>query len=171
MVPSSRLGATARELFDRMMAVNMRAPLAAHPGGALPQLVPTAARVLNIGIDQRAQRRGRRSSTTAFSKGALTTLSRNLANAPRGRRRARQPPQRRLGAHASASPHQVEAGHSRRTGRSDDPEGLDAVGPRSCGPEEIAAAAVYWLGDEVAAGQRLGRRTRTVPARRRNPCK
>ncbi|MEY4938898.1 MAG: hypothetical protein RIQ93_633 [Verrucomicrobiota bacterium] len=130
--------------FDRMMAINVRAPLLLIQA-AFAQLKQQRGCVLNIG-SVNALSGEATLLEYSISKGALQTLSRNLANA-----------------HATDG---VRVNHFNvgwvLTEReyamqvadgqpADWPERVSAIfapSGRLIQPEEIAAAAVYWLGDE-----------------------
>lgn len=140
----STLESTDAAFFDSVMAVNVRAPLLLIQA-AMPELRRRQGAVLNIGsINALSGEPGL--LDYSISKGALQTLSRNLANA-----------------HAESG---VRINHfnvgwvltpnedalQRRLGQPDDwvsrlPRQYAPSG-RLIAPEEIAAAAVFWLGDE-----------------------
>jgi len=140
----SDLATTTAAHFDSVMAINVRAPLLLIQA-ALPELRRHRGCVLNIGsINAHSGEPGL--LDYSISKGALQTLSRNLANA-----------------HAAEG---VRVNHfnvgwvltpnedalQRRHGQPADwaqrlPPQFAPSG-RLIAPEEIAAAAVYWLGDE-----------------------
>jgi NAD(P)-dependent dehydrogenase (short-subunit alcohol dehydrogenase family) len=140
----SNIDTTSAEHFDRVIAVNARAPLLLIRS-ALPHLKSARGCVLNIGsINAYTGEPGL--LDYSMSKGALMTMSRNLANAlaPEQVRVNHINPgwvlsenedalQRRLGQPAGWHEH-VPAAYA--------PSG------RLLTPEHIAAAAVYWLGDE-----------------------
>jgi len=144
IVPRSRLGSTSAELFDRTMAINVRAPLLLIQA-AFAQLKANRGCVLNIGSINALSGEATLLDYS-ISKGALQTLSRNLANA-----------------HAEDG---VRFNHfnvgwvlSEREYAMQVAEGQPADWPeripkafapsgRIMKPEEIAAASVYWLGDE-----------------------
>jgi NAD(P)-dependent dehydrogenase (short-subunit alcohol dehydrogenase family) len=140
----STLESTNAAFFDSVMAVNVRAPLLLIQA-AMPELRRRQGAVLNIGSINALS--GEPALLDySISKGALQTLSRNLANghAESGVRinhfnvgwvltPNEDALQRRLG---------QPADWSTRIPRHFAPSG------RLIAPEEIAAAAVYWLGDE-----------------------
>lgn len=144
LVARSTIHTTTVEFFDRMMAINVRAPLFLIQA-AYPELKRNQGAVLNIG------------SINAFSgeatlldysisKGALMTMSRNLANA--NAHDAVRVNQFNVGWVLTEREHkfQLDQGlpedwHKRV------PESLAPTG-RLLKPEEIAEASVYWLGDE-----------------------
>jgi NAD(P)-dependent dehydrogenase (short-subunit alcohol dehydrogenase family) len=144
IVARSTLTSTTPEFFDRMMAVNVRAALFLVQA-AFSQLKANAGCVLNIGSIN-AHSGQANLLDYSLSKGALQTLSRNLANA-HAEDRVRVN-------HLNVGwvltdreyAHQIEHGMPR-----DWPENVPAMyapAGRLMRPEEIAAAAVYWLGDE-----------------------
>ncbi len=144
IVARSNLASTSADFFDRMMAVNVRGPLLLIQA-AFSQLKANEGCVLNIGS---INAHSGQANLLAYSvsKGALQTLSRNLANAHcKDRVRVN---------HLNVGwvltdreyAHQIEHGMA-----ADWPERVPAEfapSGRLMKPEEIAAAAVYWLGDE-----------------------
>jgi NAD(P)-dependent dehydrogenase (short-subunit alcohol dehydrogenase family) len=144
VVARSNLGTASAEFFDRMMAVNVRAPLLLIQA-AFPQLKTNEGCVLNIGSIN-AHSGQANLLDYSISKGAMQTLSRNLANA-HGTDRVRVN-------HLNVGwvltdreyAHQIEHGMP-----ADWPQHVPAQfapSGRLMMPAEIAAAAVYWLGDE-----------------------
>ena len=140
----SDLVTTDAALFDRAMAINVRAPLLLIRA-AMPYLRQRQGSVLNIGsinaycgeINQLAY---------SISKGALMTLSRNLADAF-GPERVRIN-HLNLGWVLSENENRLKI----REGLAEDwakhPPVEFAPSGRLIMPEDVAAAAVYWLGDE-----------------------
>ncbi len=144
IVPRTTVATTSAETFDRTMAINVRAPLLLIQA-AFAQLKANRGCVLNIG-SVNALSGEATLLDYSISKGALQTLSRNLANA-----------------HAADG---VRFNHfnvgwvlTEREYAMQVAEGAPADWPeripkvfapsgRILKPEEIAAAAVYWLGDE-----------------------
>ena len=143
-VERSNLATTDLALFDKLIAINLRAPLLLIKAAA-PHLKASQGAVLNIG------------SVNGFcgepnllaysiSKGGLMTLSRNLADAM-GRDRVRV---NHFNVGWVLTPNEYEVKIADGLPR-DWPDRLDpATAPagRLIKPEEIAAAAVYWMGDE-----------------------
>lgn len=140
----SDLSSTNADFFDGVMAVNVRAPLLLIQA-ALPELKKHGGSVLNIGsVNAYSGEPGL--LDYSISKGALMTLSRNLANA--------------LGADRVRINHfnvgwvltPNEYALQRELGQPQDWPRLvsPAFAPsgRLIMPEEIAAAAIYWLSDE-----------------------
>jgi NAD(P)-dependent dehydrogenase (short-subunit alcohol dehydrogenase family) len=143
-IPRSTLESTSAAFFDSVMAVNVRAPLLLIQT-AMPELRRRQGAVLNIG-SVNALCGEPALLDYSISKGALQTLSRNLANA-----------------HADTG---VRINHfnvgwvltpnedaiQRKLGQAADwtskiPRQFAPTG-RLIAPAEIATAAVYWLGDE-----------------------
>jgi NAD(P)-dependent dehydrogenase (short-subunit alcohol dehydrogenase family) len=143
-VAHSDVNTTSPEFFDRVMAVNVRAPLLLLHA-ALPVLREAQGSVLNIG-SVNAHCGQPDMLDYSVSKGALMTMTRNLANAlgTAGVRVNQINPgwvltpnedalQRRLG---------MKEGWHRHVPEAYAPSG------RLLEPEQIAAAAVYFLSDE-----------------------
>src|SRR3954470_336106 len=144
IVARSNLSSSTPEFFDRMMAVNVRAALLLIQA-AFPQLKASQGCVLNIGSIN-AHSGQANLLDYSISKGAMQTMSRNLANA--------HATDRVRVNHLNVGwvltdreyAHQIEHGMAR-----DWPEKVPsqfAPSGRLIMPEEIASAAVYWLGDE-----------------------
>lgn len=143
-VTRSNLSNTDVALFDRLMAVNVRAPLLLIQA-AVPYLKQTQGCVLNIG-SLNGYCGEANLLAYSISKGALMTLSRNLADAL-GRDQVRVN-HFNVGWVLTPNEYQqkIEDGLP-----ADWPERIDRVKApwgRLIKPEEIAAAAVYWIGDE-----------------------
>lgn len=143
-VKRSNLSTTDAALFDAMMATNVRAPLLLIQA-ALPYLKETKGCVLNIGSINGYCGEANLLAYS-ISKGGLMTMSRNLADAL-GRDQVRvihfnvgwvlTPNEYRQKIADGMPPDWPQ-----RVPRSKAPSG------RLMKPEEIAAAAVYWLSDE-----------------------
>ncbi len=144
IVARSNLSTATMAFFERIMAVNVRAPLFLIQA-AFPHLKATQGCVLNIGSIN-AHSGQQNLLDYSLSKGALQTLSRNLANAHAADRVRVN--------HLNVGwvltdreyAHQIEHGMP-----PDWPEKVPsqfAPWGRLMLPAEIAAAAVYWLGDE-----------------------
>lgn len=144
LIARSTLASTSAKFFDRMMAINVRAPLLLIQA-AFPQLKQNRGCVLGVGSINALSGEATLLDYSV-SKGALETLSCNLANAH--------------GADGVRFNHfnvgwvltereyamQVEEGLP-----PDWPEHVPvefAPSGRLLKPEDVAAAAVYWLGDE-----------------------
>lgn len=143
-VVRSDIRSTGPELFDHVLAVNVRAPMLLVQA-ALEQLERQRGAVLNIGSIN-AWCGEPTFLAYSVSKGALMTMTRNLADAlgPTGVRVN----QLNVGWVLTSN----EAALQQADGQ---PEGWEHRLPRSVAPAgrlmapaEIAAAAVYWLGDE-----------------------
>jgi len=143
-VVRSNIASTSAAHFDRVMALNVRAPLLLIKA-ALAHLVTSRGCVLNIGSINGYC--GEASQLDySISKGALITLSRNLADSL-GVQGVRV---NHFNVGWVLSPNEYKLKMS---------EGLPADWPehvpketapsgRLIMPEQIAAAAVYWMGDE-----------------------
>jgi NAD(P)-dependent dehydrogenase (short-subunit alcohol dehydrogenase family) len=144
IVARSNLETTTAAFFDRMMAVNIRAALLLIQA-AFPQLKAAQGSVLNIGSIN-AHSGQANLLDYSISKGALQTLSRNLANA-HATDRVRV---NHLNVGWVLTPreyaHQIEHGLAPDWPKTVPPQ--FAPWGRLMMPEEIASAAVYWLGDE-----------------------
>lgn len=144
IVARSNLTSTTPEYFDRMMAVNVRAALFLIQT-AFPQLKTNEGCVLNVGSIN-AHSGQANLLDYSISKGALQTLSRNLANAHAADRVRVN--------HLNVGwvltdreyHHQIEHGMAADWPQKVPPQ--FAPSGRLIMPEEIASAAVYWLGDE-----------------------
>ena len=140
----SNIHTTDAALFDRAMAINVRAPLLLIKA-ALESLEATRGCVLNIGSIN-AYTGEANQLAYSVSKGALMTLSRNLADAlgPRGVR------VNHFNVGWVLTPNEYQLRISERLG-TDWPEHIPtayAPSGRILTPEHIAGAAVYWLSDE-----------------------
>lgn len=144
IVTRSNLHTTTPEFFDRMIAINLRAPFlliqAAHPW-----LKKTRGAVLNMGSIN-----GYCGEANllpySMSKGGLMTMSRNLADSL-GREQIRVT-HFNVGWVLTENEYQVKV----KDGLPKDwPEKIPreyAPSGRILKPEEIAAASIYWLSDE-----------------------
>jgi NAD(P)-dependent dehydrogenase (short-subunit alcohol dehydrogenase family) len=144
IVARTNLESTSAEFFDRMMAVNVRGPLLLIQA-AFPQLKANQGCVLNIGSIN-AYSGQANLLDYSISKGAMMTMSRNLANAHCADRVRVNHLNVGWVLTAREYAHQIEHGMA-----ADWPQTVSAQFAPSGGlmkPEEIAAAAVYWLGDE-----------------------
>ncbi|PHX72584.1 MAG: hypothetical protein CK548_03745 [Opitutia bacterium] len=144
VVARSSLATTSAANFDRMMAVNVRAPLLLIQA-AFSQLKANEGCVLNIGSIN-AHSGQANLLDYSLSKGAMQTLSRNLANAHCADRVRVNHLNVGWVLTAREYAHQIEHGMA-----ADWPQNVPeqfAPSGRLIMPEEIAAAAVYWLGDE-----------------------
>ena len=143
-VKRSNLSNTDVALFDQMIATNLRAPLLLIQA-ALPHLRESSGCVLNIG-SVNGYCGEANLLAYSISKGGLITLSRNLADAL-GRDGVRVN-HFNVGWVLTPNEYEVKIADGmppdwpQRVPRSKAPSG------RLMKPEEIAAAAVYWMGDE-----------------------
>jgi NAD(P)-dependent dehydrogenase (short-subunit alcohol dehydrogenase family) len=140
----SNLATTDAALFDKCLAVNVRAPLLMVKA-AVGELEKSGGCVLNIGsINGYCGEPNL--LAYSVSKGALMTLSRNLSDGL-GRRRVRV---NHFNVGWVLTPNEYET--KIRDGLAPDwPETVPpefAPSGRILKPEEIAAAAVYWLSEE-----------------------
>jgi NAD(P)-dependent dehydrogenase (short-subunit alcohol dehydrogenase family) len=144
IVARTNLENTTVAFFDRMMAVNLRAPVFLIQA-ALPHLKASEGSVLNIGSIN-AHSGQANLLDYSLSKGGLQTLSRNLANAHCNDRVRFN--------HLNVGwvltdreyHHQIEHGMAADWHKTV-PQQFAPSG-RLIMPEEIASMAVYWLGDE-----------------------
>ncbi len=144
IVARANLESTSAEFFDRMMAVNVRGPLLLIQA-AFPQLKANQGCVLNIGSIN-AYSGQPNLLDYSISKGAMMTMSRNLANAHCADRVRVNHLNVGWVLTAREYAHQIEHGMA-----ADWPETVSsqfAPSGRLMNPEEVATAAVYWLGDE-----------------------
>ncbi|MBC7368740.1 MAG: SDR family oxidoreductase [Undibacterium sp.] len=167
VVARSNLASTTADFFDRMMAVNVRAPLLLIQA-AFAQLKANEGCVLNVGSIN-AHSGQANLLDYSMSKGALQTLSRNLANA-HGTDRVRVN-HLNVGWVLTAREyaHQIEHGMAADWPQTVPPQ--FAPSGRLIMPEEIAAAAVYWLGDESRPVSGAVVELEQFSVIGRNPCK
>jgi NAD(P)-dependent dehydrogenase (short-subunit alcohol dehydrogenase family) len=144
LVARSTLASTDAAMFDRMMAVNARAPLLLIQA-AFAELKRQRGCVLNIGSVNSLSGEATLLDYS-ISKGALQTLSRNLANA-HGADGVRFN-HFNLGWVLTEREHQLQIADGQPADWSERIPATFAPSGRLMTPEEIAAAAVYWLGDE-----------------------
>ena len=164
-VVRSNLESTDAELFDGVMAVNVRAPMLLIKQ-CIPHLKQTRGCVANIGS---VNSLGGEQNLLAYSvsKGALLTLSKNLANA--------------LAADHVRFVHfnvgwvltENEYEYKIADGLPDDwPSQLDATeipSGRMTRPEEVAAAVTFWLSDEARPFSGTVMELEQYPFEGRNP--
>lgn len=143
-VKRSNLSNTDAALFDKLIAINLRAPMLLIQE-AVPHLKPTRGCVLNIG-SLNGYCGEANLLAYSMSKGGLMTMSRNLADAL-GQDGVRVN-HFNVGWVLTPNEYQVKiadglpADWPERLPRTKAPSG------RLIEPEEIAAAAVYWISDE-----------------------
>ncbi len=140
----SDIHTTNAELFDKVIAINVCAPLLLIQA-ALPHLLKTRACVLNIGSIN-AYTGESNLLAYSVSKGALITLSRNLADTLcyDGVRVNHN----NVGWVLTPNEYPYKLKDGLPADRPDNIPAQYAPTGRIMKPEEIAAAAVYWLSDE-----------------------
>lgn len=140
----SDIHSTDAATFDRCMAINVRAPILLVQA-ALPHLKASQGGVLNIGSINGYCGEANQLAYS-ISKGALMTLTRNLADAL-GRDRVRVN-QLNLGWVLSRNEYELKVREGLPADWPDHPPPAFAPSGRIMSPETIAAAAVYWVSDE-----------------------
>jgi NAD(P)-dependent dehydrogenase (short-subunit alcohol dehydrogenase family) len=143
-VKRSNLQNTDAVLFDQLMATNVRAPLLLIQA-AVPHLKATHGCVLNIG-SVNGYCGEANLLAYSISKGGLMTLSRNLADAL-GRDGVRVN-HFNVGWVLTPNEYQVKIADGLPADWPDRVPKSKAPSGQLIKPEEIAAAAVYWIGDE-----------------------
>jgi NAD(P)-dependent dehydrogenase (short-subunit alcohol dehydrogenase family) len=140
----SNLLTTDADLFDRAMAINCRAPLLLIRT-AMPYLKERQGSVLNIGSIN-AYCGEANQLAYSISKGALMTMTRNLADA-HGRDKVRFN-QMNLGWVLSENEYKLKVSEGSPVDWPEHPPAAFAPTGKIMQPETIATAAVYWLSDE-----------------------
>lgn len=140
----SNIDSTDAQLFDKCMAVNVRAPMLLIKA-ALPQLKKTQGAVLNIGSINGFCGEANQLAYS-ISKGALITLSRNLADSL-GREKVRVN-HFNVGWVLSPNEYKLKVSEGLPPDWPEHPPTAFAPSGRLMTPELIAAAAVFWVGDE-----------------------
>lgn len=140
----SNLQTTDAALFDRVMAINVRAPLLLIRA-AMPHLKTAEGSVLNIGSIN-AYCGESNQLPYSVSKGALMTMTRNLADAY-GRDRVRFN-QINPGWVLSENEYKLKVREGLPPDWPEHPPLAFAPSGKIMVPENIATAAVFWLGDE-----------------------
>jgi NAD(P)-dependent dehydrogenase (short-subunit alcohol dehydrogenase family) len=140
----SNLQTTDVTLFDRCMAINVRAPMLLIQA-ALAHLKQSQGAVLNIGSINGYCGEANQLAYS-ISKGALMTLSRNLADAL-GRDRVRVN-HVNLGWVLSENEYKLKMREGLPPDWPEHPPAAFAPSGRIMTPDLIATAAVYWIGDE-----------------------
>jgi NAD(P)-dependent dehydrogenase (short-subunit alcohol dehydrogenase family) len=140
----SNLETTDAALFDRVMAINARAPMLMIKA-ALSYLKQAHGSVVNIGSIN-AYTGEPRQLAYSMSKAALMTMSRNLANvlAPEHVRVTHF----NVGWVITPNEYKLKMTEGLSEGWSDRPEPEHVPSGRMTQPEEIAAHAIFWLSDE-----------------------
>ena len=140
----SNIHTTDAALFDKCMAVNVRAPLLLFQA-ALPHLKESQGCVLNMGSINGYCGEANQLAYS-ISKGALTTMTRNLADAF-GRDQVRVN-QFNLGWVLSPNEYKLKIAEGMPADWPDKLPPAFAPSGRIMSPENIATAAVYWMGEE-----------------------
>jgi NAD(P)-dependent dehydrogenase (short-subunit alcohol dehydrogenase family) len=140
----SNIETTDAAVFDRAMAVNLRAPLLLARA-AIPHLKETHGCVLSIGSINGYCGEANQLAYS-ISKGGLMTLTRNLADA-HGRDKVRFN-QINLGWVLSENEYRLKIKEGFPADWPEHPPAAFAPSGKIMSPETIASAAVYWLSDE-----------------------
>jgi NAD(P)-dependent dehydrogenase (short-subunit alcohol dehydrogenase family) len=143
-VVRSNIQTTDAELFDRAIAINLRAPLLLVRA-AMPHLKAAQGCVLNIGSIN-AYCGEANQLAYSISKGGLMTLTRNLADA-HGLDKVRFN-QLNLGWVLSANEYKLKVREGMPSDWHEHPPVAFAPSGKLMSPDIIATAAVYWLSDE-----------------------
>ena len=163
----SDIHTTDAELFDRCMAINVRAPLLLIKA-ALPELKRNQGSVLNIGsINGHCGEANQ--LAYSVSKGALITLSRNLADAF-GRDKVRVN-HFNVGWVLSPNEYKLKVAEGLPPDWPEHPPAAFAPSGRLMTPDTIATAAVYWIGDESRPVSGSVLEVEQYPVIGRNPLK
>jgi NAD(P)-dependent dehydrogenase (short-subunit alcohol dehydrogenase family) len=163
----SNIDTTDAALFDRCMAINVRAPLLLVKA-ALPHLKTSQGSVLNIGSINGYCGEANQLAYS-ISKGALMTLTRNLADAL-GRDKVRIN-QLNLGWVLSPNEHKLKVSEGLPPDWHEHPPAAFAPSGRIMVPDNIAAAAIYWIGDESRPVSGSVTEIEQYPVIGRNPVK
>lgn len=166
-IPRSNLFTTDAELFDRTMAINVRAPLLLIKA-AFPHLKKSQGAVLNIG-SVNVYTGEANLLPYSISKGALMTLTRNLADA-HGVDRVRIN-QINPGWVLSANEDKVQQSLGKPADWYKQLPKAFAPSGRILMPEEVAAIAVYWMSDESQIVSGTVMELEQFPIIGRNPAK
>lgn len=166
-VVRSDIASTSAELFDRCMAVNARAPMLLVQA-AMPHLEATQGCVLNIGSINGYCGEANQLAYS-MSKGALMTMSRNLADAL-GRRRVRVN-HMNLGWVLSENEYKLKVSEGSPVDWHEHPPAAFAPSGRILTPDQVATAAVYWVSDESRPVSGTVMELEQYPVIGRNPVK
>jgi len=140
----SNLETTDAALFDKVMAINVRAPLLIIRA-AVAHLKESQGAVVNIGSIN-AYTGEARQLAYSVSKGALMTLSRNLANVLAvDHVRVNH---FNVGWVITPNEYKLKMSEGLAEGWSDTPDSDSVPTGKMTQPEEIAAHVVFWLSDE-----------------------
>ena len=143
-VVRSNLETTDADLFDRVMAVNARAPMLMMQAG-VEHLKKTQGAVVNIG-SVNAYTGEPRQLAYSMSKAALVTLSRNLANVlAYDHVRVTH---FNVGWVITPNEYKLKVSEGLPEDWADNPEPEHVPTGKMTQPEEVAAHAVFWLSDE-----------------------
>lgn len=167
LIVRSNLATTDAALFDRCMAVNVRAPMLLVQA-AMPYLEPAQGCVLNIGSINGYCGEANQLAYS-ISKGGLMTLTRNLADAL-GPRKVRVN-HLNLGWVLSPNEHALKVREGLPPNWHEHPPAAFAPSGRILTPEQVAAAAVYWVGDESRPVSGTVLELEQYPVIGRNPVK
>lgn len=140
----STLYTTDVEMFDRVMATNVRAPFLLIKAG-IEYLKQSHGSVVNIGSIN-AYTGEARQFAYSISKGALMTLSRHLANAFAAEQVRFT--HFNVGWVITPNEYKLKMSEGLPEGWSDNPDPDSVPTGKMTQPEEIAAHAVFWLSDE-----------------------
>jgi NAD(P)-dependent dehydrogenase (short-subunit alcohol dehydrogenase family) len=140
----SNIDTTDAALFDKCMAINVRAPMLLIKA-ALPHLKASQGAVLNIGSINGLCGEANQLAYS-ISKGALITMSRNLADAL-GPDKVRVN-HFNVGWVLSPNEYKLKISEGLPPDWPDHPPAAFAPSGKLMTPELIAAAAVFWVGDE-----------------------
>jgi NAD(P)-dependent dehydrogenase (short-subunit alcohol dehydrogenase family) len=163
----SNIETTDAELFDRCMAVNVRAPLLLFKA-AFSELKRNQGSVLNIGSINGLCGEANQLAYS-ISKGALITLSRNLADA-HGRDKIRVN-HLNIGWVLSPNEYELKVKEGLPPDWPDHPPAAFAPSGKLMTPETIATMAVYWIGDESRPVSGSVLEVEQYPTIGRNPMK
>ena len=140
----SNLQTTDADLFDRVMAINARAPMLMIKAG-VEHLKQTQGAVVNIGSIN-AYTGEPRQLAYSMSKAALVTLSRNLANVLAGDHV--RVTHFNVGSVITPNEYKLKISEGLPEGWSDNPEPEHVPTGKMTQPEDVAAHTVFWLSDE-----------------------
>ncbi|MCB0155838.1 MAG: SDR family oxidoreductase [Anaerolineae bacterium] len=140
----SNLQTTDAALFDKVMAINVRAPMLLIQA-AIEPLKQSRGSIVNIGSIN-AYTGEPRQLAYSMSKAALMTMSRNLANVLAADHV--RVTHFNVGWVITPNEYQLKMSEGLPPGWSDQPNPEDVPTGRMTQPDEIAPHAVFWLSDE-----------------------